>query len=114
MASDPTFAQFVVDQIGNVGDVSHRGMFGGFVIYLNSKVVALVCDNQLYVKPTQAGRNYIGEPDMAPPYEGAKDHFLIGDQLEDSEWLGQLIRVTAAELPEPKEKKPKQPKAKKK
>jgi len=94
----------VVDQMGDVGDVSFRGMFGGFVIYMNGKVVALVCDNQLFVKPTEAGRAHIGEPDMAPPYEGAKEHFLIGDQVEDSEWLGQLVRITAAELPEPKPK----------
>ncbi|HBX65324.1 MAG TPA: competence protein TfoX, partial [Balneolaceae bacterium] len=59
------------------------------------------------VKPTQAGRDYIGNVIEAPPYKGAKNSFLIEDKLEDSEWLSELIRVTLKELPEPKKKKKK-------
>ena len=76
------------------------------------KVVALVCDNQLFVKPTAAGRAVIGKPVEAPPYPGAKPHFLIDDELDDRDWLTTLVRATHAELPEPKPKKPKAAKAK--
>ena len=60
------------------------------------------------VKPTRAGRAFIGTPDEQPPYRGAKPSFLISaDGLEDPDWLAELIRISAEELPMPKAKKPK-------
>jgi TfoX/Sxy family transcriptional regulator of competence genes len=81
-------------------------MFGEYALYCGSKVVALVCDNQLFIKPTSGGRSVLGTPAEAPPYPGAKLYFLIQDQLEDRECMTRLLRVTASELPEPKPKKP--------
>jgi len=66
MANDQDFVDFVVDQIENGCEVSYRHMFGGTSLYLNGKVVALICDNQLFVKPTEAGRVYIGMVVEAP------------------------------------------------
>jgi DNA transformation protein and related proteins len=108
MASDKSFVDFLVEQMGDAGLISQRKMFGEYAIYCNGKVVALVCDNQLFVKPTKGGREYIGNPIEAAPYVGAKLHFLIEDAFEDREWISGLIRTTAAELPIP------QPKVKKK
>jgi len=71
----------------------------------NNKVVALICDNRLFVKPTESGRAFIGEVVEAPAYPKAKLSFLIEDKIEDREWLGELIRLTCLELPEPKPKK---------
>jgi TfoX/Sxy family transcriptional regulator of competence genes len=69
-------------------------------------VVALICDDQLFVKPTKVGKAYIGEAAEAPPYAGAKPSYLISeDKWDDAEWLAELIRLTAAELPLPKPKK---------
>jgi TfoX/Sxy family transcriptional regulator of competence genes len=81
-------------------------MFGGYAIYCDTKVVALVCDNELFVEPTQSGRKFIGEVTEAPPYRGARPHFRIQDGIDDKQWLSELIRLTAAELPAPKRKKP--------
>ena len=104
MASDSNFVQFVVDQLGNSESITSRKMFGEYAIYFKNKVVALVCEDQLFVKPTSAGRAFIGDVVEAPPYPGAKPSFLIEDQLEDREWLSQLITLTEQELPEPKPK----------
>lgn len=104
MASDLDFVTFVVDQIGDVGDLTYKKMFGEYGIWVDRKVVALICDNQLFVKPTEAGRAFIGEVVEAPPYPGARMSFLIGDQIEDGEWLHRLIELTAKELPAPKAK----------
>jgi DNA transformation protein and related proteins len=111
MASDLSFVEFVHDQITDAGQISFRKMFGEYAIYCNEKVVALVCDNQLFVKPTPKGRSLVGEITEAPPYKSAKPHFLISEQLDDRQWLCDLIRTTAAELPPPKPKKPKTRKA---
>ena len=105
MASDLDFIEFVVDQMQNAGVISCRPMFGGHTIYCEGKVVALICDNQLFVKPTKAGRSFIVNVVEAPAYTGAKPSFLIEEQLEDREWISHLIKVTQKELPEPKPKK---------
>jgi TfoX/Sxy family transcriptional regulator of competence genes len=80
-------------------------MFGEFAVYCDGKVVALICDDQLYVKPTQGGRALLGDPVEAPPYPGAKAYFLVSDCVDDRERLGALIAATALELPDPEPKK---------
>lgn len=107
MATDLEFMEFLADQMAGAGEISYRKMFGEYAVYLDGKVVALVCDNQLFVKPTAAGRAFIGAPVEAPAYPGAKNSFLIEDAFEDREWISELIRITARDLPAPKPKKPK-------
>jgi DNA transformation protein and related proteins len=98
MASSPTFAEFVLDQLAAAGAVHVKKMFGEYGVYCDGRIVALICDNQLFIKPTAAGRAFIGAPEESPPYTGAKPYFLIADGLDDSEWLSDLVRRTAAEL----------------
>jgi len=104
MASDEDFVRFLAEQMENAGVIRYRKMFGEYAIYCNEKVIALVCDNKLFVKPTEGGKAYIGEAVEAPPYNGAKPYFFIEDQFEDKEWLGGLIGLTEKELPAPKPK----------
>ncbi len=89
-------------------------MFGEYALYSKGKVVALICDDQLFVKPTVAGRAFIGDVVEAPPYPGAKLSFLIQDKIEDGDWLTQLITLTEEELPKPKPKKKKKKKSNRK
>jgi len=112
MASDLNFVEYVRDQINEAGQVSFKKMFGEYAIYCNEKVVALVCDNQLFIKPTDGGRSMIGSVVESPPYSGAKPYFLIGEQVDDRHWMTNLIQLTASELPTPKPKKSKSKKAK--
>jgi DNA transformation protein and related proteins len=112
MSSDLSFVEYILDQINQAGQISFKKMFGEYAIYCNEKVVALVCDNQLFVKPTDGGRSMMDSVVEAPPYPGAKPHLLIGEQLDDREWISNLIRLTASELPAPKPKKSKLKKAK--
>lgn len=104
MATDLDFVKFIVDQIDAGCAVSYRKMFGEYALYSKEKVVALICDNQLFVKPTEAGRAFIGDVVEAPPYPGAKPSFLIQDGIEDREWLTRLISLTEEALPPPKPK----------
>ena len=105
MASDQKFVDFIIDQIINVGEITAKKMFGEYGVYADGKLFALICDNNLFVKPTNAGRQFIGEVKEAPPYPGAKPSFLIDDKIEDRDWLSELIRITVEELPMPKPKK---------
>ncbi len=93
---------FICEQSGLGSRVRARAMFGEYALYLDGKVVGLVCDDTLFVKPTEAGRALLGTPTEAPPYEGAKPHFCIRELLDDREGLQALLLATAAALPAPK------------
>ena len=110
MTSDVSFVEFVVDQIDDSLDIRYKKMFGDYGVWVNNKIVLLICDNQVFAKPTQAGRAFIGDVVEAPAYPGAKNSLLISDQIEDSEWLSELIRISEAELPPPKPRKKKKKK----
>lgn len=108
MASKQATVDFIADQIANAGVITSRKMFGEYALYCDTKVVAFICDDQLFVKPTTAGRKFIGDVTEAPAYPGSKMYFLIeGDMWDDREWLSELIQQTADELPFPKPKKKK-------
>jgi len=110
MASALSFVEFIVDQIDSVEQISFKKMFGEYALYSNNKVVALICNDQVFVKQTEGGRAFIGDVVEAPAYKGAKPSFLIEDKFEDREWISELLRITAKELPEPKPKKKKKTK----
>ena len=105
MASTQDFVEYVCEQAGLPGKLSVKKMFGEYALSVEGKVVALVCDNQLFVKPTAAGKQLLGSVTEAPPYPGAKPHYLASEHLEDKELLMRLFLGTAAALPMPKPKK---------
>jgi len=107
MASEQKFVDFIIDQIGFSEQVTNKKMFGEYGLYFDNKLFGLVCDNKLFIKPTQSGREYISEVVEASPYPGAKPSFLIEEKLDDREWLRNLVKITVNELPEPKPKKSK-------
>jgi len=107
MATDKAFVDFVLDQIENAGEVTAKKMFGEYGVFSNGKIFALICDNKLFIKPTESGRAFIQDVVEAPPYKGAKHSFLIEDKIEDRDWLSELVRISLKELPEPKPKKKK-------
>jgi TfoX/Sxy family transcriptional regulator of competence genes len=108
MATDPKTVSFLVDQMSGAGEVSARQMFGDWGIYCDGRMVALTSDGQLFVKATAVGRAFAAGIEEAPPYAGAKPCLLIdAERWDDREWLSELIRVSAAELPLPKPTKKK-------
>jgi len=111
MASNAKTFDYLLDQLRAGGvEVSARKMFGEYGLYLGGKMVALVCDDQLFMKRTSGGDTFTGEVEQAPPYPGAKPHPRIdADRWEDADWLAELFRITAAELPMPKLKRARVP-----
>jgi len=102
MASTQKTVDFVLEQIATAGSVSARKMFGEYAIYCGEKTVALVCDNQLFVKATDQGRELIEDCVEKPPFPGAKPWLYVSGELwDDHVWLAKLIRATALHLPPP-------------
>lgn len=108
MATQQSTIDYLLEQLSDLANISARKMFGEYALYCNGKVVALVCDDHLFLKPTAAGKQLLGTTKDVPPYPGAKPHYLISADLwEDQDWLLEIVERSAAELPEPKPKKKK-------
>ena len=104
MASQRSIADYIIEQLDGTG-AKARKIFGEYGLFIDGKMVALICDDQLYVKPTEAGRAFLGPCQEGQPYPRAKPHLLIaGERWDDAEWLKELIQLTTAELPTPKTK----------
>jgi DNA transformation protein len=103
---------YLLEQLGGAGQISCRKMFGEYALYLSGKVVGLVCDDQLYIKPTEAGRLLLEPLREGFPFPGARAWFVVpGEAWEDADWLASLVEQTAACLPQPKFKRPKRTQA---
>jgi TfoX/Sxy family transcriptional regulator of competence genes len=99
MASNQNFVDFIIEQIEGAGEITAKKMFGEYGIYSDGKIFGLICDNKLFIKPTNAGKEFIGDVIEAPPYPGAKPSFLIEEKIEDKQWLSELVRISVKELP---------------
>ena len=98
------FVDFIVDQCSGAGEINVRKMMGDYCIYCNGILFGLICDNNLFIKVTDAGKALLKEIVLRPPYEGAKDYFYISD-VDDRDYLVALIKATLPALPAPKTKK---------
>ena len=106
MASSKEYLSFILEQLSDLSDITHRSMMGEYIIYYRGKIVAHICDNRFLVKPTQSAAAMMPDAKYEPPYDGAKDMILI-DNIDDKKFLSQLINAMFDELPYPKPKKKK-------
>ena len=109
MATDPATIAFLLDQISGAGRVDARKMFGEYGLYCDNKIVGLICDNTLFLKPTPSALALLAHPRYGPPYPGAKPYLVIEAELDDPELLSRLVAAVAQDLPAPKPKAPKRP-----
>jgi TfoX/Sxy family transcriptional regulator of competence genes len=107
MSTKQSTIDYLLDQLSGLKNVRARKMFGEYALYCREKVVALVCDDELFVKITVPGKQFVGKNyEEGFAYQGAKPSMHIpGDLLEDQKFLCELIDVTAGALPPAKIKK---------
>lgn len=104
MASTKDFVDYVCEQADLAGSLTSKKMFGEYVLYLEGKVIAMICANQLFVKATTIGKELLSNVVEAPPYPGAKSHFQVTEHIDNRELLKKLLLETAKALPQPKPK----------
>ena len=97
MACNADFVQFIVDQCSGAGDITVRKMMGDYCIYCNGVLFGLICDNNFYVKVTEAGEAVLEEVELRQPYEGAKDYFYVGN-VDNRDYLEDIVKATLPEL----------------
>jgi len=106
MASSREYLDFVLEQLSELDDVSHRAMMGEYIIYYQGKVIGGIYDDRFLVKQTKSAKELMPDAALELPYEGAKEMLLV-DNLDDKEFLAALFNAMVNELPAPKKKKSK-------
>ena len=104
MASTKEYLDYIIEQLSDLDDISYRPMMGEYIIYYRGKVVGGIYDNRFLVKPVKSAIAMMPDADMELPYDGAKEMLLV-DDVENREFLGQLIEAMYEELPAPKKKR---------
>lgn len=104
MASSKEYLDFVLEQLSELDDISYKAMMGEYIIYYRGKIVGGVYDDRFLVKPVKTAKNMMPEAELELPYEGAKEMLLV-DNIENKEFLKELLESMFDELSAPKKKK---------
>ena len=104
MASSKEYLDFILEQLSELDDMSYRAMMGEYIIYYRGKIVGGIYDDRFLVKPTKSAAAMMPNADMELPYDGAKEMLLV-DDVDNKEFLRELLEATYAELPAAKKKK---------
>ena len=107
MASDKEYLDYILEQLSETGGITCRAMMGEYIIYCRGKVIGGIYDNRFLVKPVKSAAALMPEAEKELPYEGAKEMLLV-ENIENKDFLRELIEAIYNELPEPKKKAKKQ------
>ena len=101
MASSKEYLDFILDQLSELDGISWRKMMGEYILYRHGKIVGGIYDDRFLVKPTKSAAAMMPYAGMEIPYEGAKEMLLV-DNVENREFLRELLEAMDGELPAPK------------
>ena len=104
MPSSKEYLDFVLEQLSGLNDISYKAMMGEFIIYYRGKIVGGIYADRFLVKNVKSAHDKMPEAALELPYEGAKEMLLV-EEVEDKDFLRELLEAMYDELPAPKKKK---------
>ena len=104
MASSREYLDFILEQLSGLESISCRAMMGEFILYYRGKIVGGIYDDRFLVKPVKSAMKMMPDADREVPYEGAKEMLLV-DNVDNREFLTELLTAMYDELPEMKKKR---------
>ncbi|SFG71120.1 TfoX/Sxy family protein [Oribacterium sp. WCC10] len=103
MASSKDYLDYILEQLSELNDITHRAMMGEYVLYYRGKVFGGIYDDRFLVKPTKTAIAMMPDAELELPYEGAKEMILV-DDVDNREFLRELVESMYEDLPAPKKK----------
>ena len=94
------FNEYVRECFSAAGEVVIRSMMGGYLVYLNGKLIGDICGNELFLKRTPTSDRLLADSELRYPYEGSKKLMHVFDSFEDTDLIAELLEGMYAELPE--------------
>ena len=104
MGSSKEYLEYILDQLSDLDDISYRAMMGEYIIYYRGKIVGGIYDDRFLVKPVKSAIAMMPDANMELPYDGAKEMLLVED-VENREFLKDLLEAMYEELPAPRKKR---------
>lgn len=104
MASSKEYLDFVLEQLSELDEITHKAMMGEYILYYRGKIIGGIYDDRFLVKPTKSAIAMMPDASMELPYEEAKEMLLV-DDIDNKEFLSKLLEAMYEELPTPKKKK---------
>ena len=104
MASSKEYLEFVLDQLSLLDEISYRSMMGEYIIYYQGKIVGGIYDDRFLIKPTKSAKEMMPKAQYETPYDGAKEMLLV-DDIDNKDFMNELLNVIVDELPAPRKKK---------
>lgn len=104
MPSSKSYLEFILEQLSGLNDITFRQMMGEYIIYYRDKIIGGIYDNRFLVKPVKSARAKMPDAPLQLPYEGAKEMLLV-DNVDNRDFLTELVSAMFDELPEVKKKK---------
>ena len=104
MASSEESLDFVLEQLSELEEITHRAMMGEYILYYRGKIIGGIYDDRLLVKPVKSAVSLMPNAAYELPYEGAKEMLLV-DNVDSKEFLAELFDAMYGDLPAPKKKK---------
>ena len=101
------FNEYVRECFSVTGDIVIKSMMGGYLVYLNGKLIGDICDNELFLKRTPTSDRLLADSELCYPYDGSRTLMRVFDRFEDTDLIFELLKGMYAELPEKKPKKAK-------
>jgi TfoX/Sxy family transcriptional regulator of competence genes len=95
-----------MDQLDTINNISYRKMMGEYILYFRGKIFGGIYDDRFLVKISNVSRQLMPEAMEELPYDGAKPMLLVED-VDNKEFLYQLITEMYQELPDPQKVKKK-------
>lgn len=103
MPSTQDYCNFVLDQLSLLSDITTRKMMGEYILYYKGKIFGGIYDNRFLVKPVEAAKKMMPDAPLEVPYPSGKKMLLVED-IDNREFLKELIIAICDELPAPKAK----------
>lgn len=104
MSSSNEYLEYMLEQLSDLDEISYRAMMGEYIIYYRGKIIGGIYDDRFLIKPVKSAMAMMPEPNMEFPYEGAKEMLLV-DDVDDREFLKELLEAMYEELPAPRKKR---------
>lgn len=104
MGSSKEYLEYILEQLSDLDDISYRAMMGEYILYYRGKIFGGIYDDRFLIKPVKIAREMMPDADMELPYDGAKEMLLV-DDVENREFLKELIEAMYDELPAPRKRK---------
>lgn len=106
MASSKEYLDFIIEQLSDLEEINYKAMMGEYILYYKGKIIGGIYDDRLLIKVVNSAINYISDVKYELPYVGAREMLLV-DNVDDKDYLKNLLIVMYDDLPYPKIKKKK-------